>query len=398
MSNLDISPEEILKMREEQSGMVYDDPMEDEQVHITEQTISAPMEKQEQPIFRQPEPIAIKEQEQPIFRQHESVAIKEQEQPIFRQPEPVVNLGNINDGKIQPEPITSFGKAQSYVDSPSFDLGWKNLPVGLLPSKGMFYPEGTKIAIRAAEVKEIRHFSAIDEDDRLDIEEKLGYVIDRCLRMDYPGEGVVSFKDLIQEDRFFAIMAIRDLTFISGENSIILMPKTKCENKSECPFSNGIELRTGGLRSYELEDRIVKYYNPTTRSFVFDVKKIGKSIEMTVPTIGINSAISDFVVYCSARNIDIDEGFLEIAPFILKEWRGLTNEKILMRMRESDYWSKEEYSLYFGLSEKIKIGTEIDVKQVCPVCGKEVTADIAFPSGLRSLFVISDIFRELLGD
>jgi hypothetical protein len=369
MNNLDISPEEILKMREEQSGMVYDDPIDVEPTPITSE-----------PILKNPQEI-----------------IDVQEQPILKQQEPAINLGNINDGKIKEEPITSLGKAQSYVDSPSFDIGWKNLPVDLLPSRGMFYPSGAKIAIRAADVKEIRHFSAIDEDDRLDIEEKLGYVIERCLRMDFPGEGVVSFKDLIQEDRFFAIMAIRDLTFISGENSIILIPKIKCDDRAECPFSRGMELRTGSLRSYRLDEKILKYYNEVSRSFLFDVKKINKTIEVTVPTIGINTAISEFIVYCTARSIDIDEGFLKIAPFILKEWRGLNNEKILMKMREADYLTKEEYSLYFGLSEKIKIGTEIDVKQVCPVCGKEVTADIAFPSGLRSLFVISDIFGELLG-
>ena len=373
----DISPEEILKMREEQSGIVYDDPIEDAETTIANET-------------------AVNQELKIEETQKQSVPV-EPVQPVFVKTESQVNLGNINDGKPQPEPITSFGKAQSYVDSPSFDVGWKNLPVELLPSGGLFYPEGTKIAIRAADVKEIRHFSTIDEDDRLDIEEKLGYVIDRCLRMDFLGEGVVSFKDLVQEDRFFAVMAIRDLTFISGENSIILMPKTKCDNKAECPFSNGLELRTGALRSYSLDPKILSYYNPTTRSFTFDVKKIGKTIEMTVPTIGINSAISDFIIYCSGKNITIDEGFLKIAPFILKEWRGLNSEKILMRMREADYWTKEEYSLYFGLSEKIKIGTEIDVKQVCPVCGKEVTADIAFPSGLRSLFIISDIFGELLG-
>ena len=373
----DISPEEILKMREEQSGIVYDDPIEDDETLIAN------------------EPVV--NQEVKITGDQKQFVSDETVQPVIVKTEPPVNLGNINDGKPQPEPITSFGKAQSYTDSPSFDVGWKNLPVELLPSGGLFYPNGTKIAIRAADVKEIRHFSTIDEDDRLDIEEKLGYVIERCLRMDFLGEGVVSFKDLVQEDRFFAIMAIRDLTFISGENSIILMPKTKCDNKAECPFSNGLELRTGALRSYTLDPKILSYYNPTTRSFTFDVKKIGKTIEMTVPTIGINGAISDFIIYCSGKNINIDEGFLKIAPFILKEWRGLNSEKILMRMREADYWTKEEYSLYFGLSEKIKIGTEIDVKQVCPVCGKEVTADIAFPSGLRSLFVISDIFGELLG-
>ena len=65
-------------------------------------------------------------------------------------------------------------------------------------------------------------------------------------------------------------------------------------------------------------------------------------------------------------------------------------------MRESDEWSKEEFSLYYELSNSIKIGTELDVKLSCPTCGAEVTAPITFPGGFRSLFVISDIFGELL--
>jgi hypothetical protein len=43
------------------------------------------------------------------------------------------------------------------------------------------------------------------------------------------------------------------------------------------------------------------------------------------------------------------------------------------------------------------MGTKLEVKQKCPLCGDmEITAKITFPYGLRSLFVISDIFRELL--
>jgi predicted acyltransferase (DUF342 family) len=66
-------------------------------------------------------------------------------------------------------------------------------------------------------------------------------------------------------------------------------------------------------------------------------------------------------------------------------------------MRECDYWSKEEYNVLFELSKRIKTGTKTQVKQKCSVCGDmEVTADITFPGGIRSLFLISDIFRELL--
>jgi len=357
--NMDnISPEQILREKELASGFVYDDPVVD-QNEITESSESINRTLQ-----------------QPIV----------EESPKKSEPPKTNNIE---------EPITSMGKAQSA--SPAFDSGWKNVPVTILPSGGLFYPEGTRIAIRAAEVREIRHFSTIDEDDRLDIEEKLSYVLERCLRMDFPGEGVVSYLDIKQEDRFFLILAIRDLTFVKGENSIILKTNKKCKETPECPFNDGIELRTGVLGSYDMDPKVMSYYNTETRSFIFDVKKINKVIEMTVPSIGVSNKISEFVIKSGINGSDIDEGFLKIAPFIFKEWRELTIDSIKIKMRESDYWTKEEYSLYYELSDKIRIGTNLEVKQKCPVCGdEEVTADINFPSGLRSLFVISDIFGELL--
>jgi len=354
-----ISPEEILKRKEMMGGIVYDDPSD---------------------VQTKPE---VKPEAKPA-----------EVQPVLSEPtkKDVVEKNVYTDQQSAPN---SFGKAQSV--SPAFDTGWKNLPVDILPSKGVYYPEGTKLAIRSAEVREIRHFSTIDDDDRLDIEDKLSYILDRCLRMDFPDEGVVSYLDLKQEDRFFIIMAIRDLTFVRGENSIMLQTTKRCNETPDCPFNNGIELRTGVLSSYELDDRINKYYDVESRTFLFDVKRIGKKIEMSIPSIGVTKAISRFISDMSRKGTEIDDGFIKIAPFIFNEWRDLTSDRILTQMREADYWTKEEYSLYFELSEKIRIGTELEVKQKCPVCGdKEVTAAINFPSGFRSLFVISDIFGELL--
>jgi hypothetical protein len=382
-----ISPEEILKMKEEASGFVYDDPIEEYSDKLIKnyygnEDVQTPIIENDQDIAVDPNIVKSTEYSEPI--QQRPVAppsfVNEPEyQPQFRDPE-----------------IRSFGKAQSVSQSPSFDTGWKNMPIAILPSSGIFYPDGTKMAIRSAEVREIRHFSTIDDDDRLDIDEKLSYVLERCLRIDFPGEGVVSYKDLKQEDRFFLILAIRDLTFTKGENSIILKPRKMCNDEEGCPIKDGIELRTGVLSKYVLDPKVLKYYNPSTRTFIFDIKKIGKRIEMCVPSIGVNKKIADFLVYCEASGISVDDGFLKISPFLFPEWRNINNEDILLRMRESDYWTKEEYSVYFELSEKIKIGTVLEVKVKCPNCGGEVTADIAFPSGLRSLFVISDIFGELL--
>ena len=64
-------------------------------------------------------------------------------------------------------PVTSLGKAQKFTqvdDDPllAAEIGWKNVPLENLPSQGLFYEESTQIAIRAASVAEIRHWSTID--------------------------------------------------------------------------------------------------------------------------------------------------------------------------------------------------------------------------------------------
>jgi len=276
------------------------------------------------------------------------------------------------------------------------DLGWKNLPVAILPSRGLFYPEGTKIAIRAAEVKEIRQFSTIDEDDMLDIDEKLNLILDSCCRMNFSSEGVVSYKDLKQEDRFFIIMAIRDLTFVKGENRIIISPDKNCTTKG-CRGIEAIELRTGVLSNYSIDEKLMRYYSIHERKFIFPIKRTGSIIKMGIPSIGVTKQISDFVKRSIRNGMDVDESFIKIAPFYFDEWRNLDDGKIRMEMLNSETWGKEEFSAYFMLAEKIKVGTKLNVAVTCDKCGEgEVTAPIYFPGGFRSLFLISDIFGELL--
>jgi hypothetical protein len=360
------SPEEILRKKELESGFEYDG--------IPEETPT-------------PTPTQDQIQEIPHVEPEIKVSVK--------QPEPFETIIP-NPPDVSSVTQNSLGKSQKLTSDPAGNIGWKNIPVTILPSSGMFYPEGTKIAIRAAEVKEIRHYSTIDDDDKLDIEEKLSYVIERCTRMEFPYDGVMSYKDLKQEDRFFIIMAIRDLTFIKGENMIKLNPYKKCKSTPDCPFESGIELRTGVLSSYDIDAEILEYYDSSSRSFVFNPKKINKKIEISIPSIGVTQEISNFIREASIKNIEVDDGFISIAPFLFSDWRSLSFQTILGKMREIDnFWSKEEYSLYYELSERVKMGTKLEVELQCPNCGEEVAAKITFPRGLRSLFLISDIFREL---
>jgi hypothetical protein len=349
-----LSPEEILKNKEIAGGVVYDDPIQnlpDEKIqHVEKEVVPEPTLSPGENAYTQP------------TKQHTA----------------------------QPTPVQSN-------EYQRIEPGWKNLPVSILPSGGLFYPEGTQIAIRPAEVKEIRNYSTVDETDMLDLNTKLNMVLDACCRIKFPNEGLVDFRDLKQEDRFFVILAIRDLTFVKGENRIILTPNKKC-NKNGCENQTPIELRTGVLSNYKIDPKIMRYYSREKNKFIFPLKKINKEVEMSVPSIGVMEAISRFVRNEIKNGGEVDESFIKIAPFYFENWRLLDNNYIRNSMVSlGSSWTKEEFSILFEMSELIKLGTELEVKIPCHVCGEgEVTAPITFPRGFRSLFVISDIFGELL--
>ena len=97
------------------------------------------------------------------------------------------------------------------------DAGMGYLPISLenLPSKGQFYPEGTKIYVRAATNKEIRYWSTISDDDLSAIDDAFNYVIERCMRISFPSSDsrVANWRDLVDLDRIYILLSIREFTF-----------------------------------------------------------------------------------------------------------------------------------------------------------------------------------------
>ena len=101
--------------------------------------------------------------------------------------------------------------------------GMGYLPISLedLPTRGKFYPNGMKLFIRAATGGEIRHWSQSNEEELLDIDDSLNYILERCLSVKVEGR-VADYKDLCEIDRFYLILAIRDFTFIDGNNELMI--------------------------------------------------------------------------------------------------------------------------------------------------------------------------------
>jgi hypothetical protein len=297
-------------------------------------------------------------------------------------PNPVNNQSNTN----------SLGKA---IRTPmGMESEWKNIPVESLPSRGFGYPEGFEIAIKAAEVKEIRQYSTVDEADRIDLDEKLNTIISKCMKIRWNG-GFLEHYDLWYEDRFFVIMSIRDLTFIKGENRILL-PVTKNCSKPDCEIADQIELKANLLDSFVMEDEILKRYSRDTFSFKFVPKDGSPEMNLYIPTVGVTTVCRKIIKDKKEKGKKFDESFANIATFIIPDWRGLDERTYDQYERASNEWTPLQFSIADQISSKINFATKSRIYSKCNSCGGEVTAQISFPRGYRSLFVISDIFSQLL--
>lgn len=271
---------------------------------------------------------------------------------------------------------------------------WKNLPVESLPSKGFGYPEGFEIAIKAAGVKEIRQYSTVDESDRIDLDEKLNTILTKSMKIRWDG-GFLEPYDLWYEDRFFVIMSIRDLTFIKGENRILL-PVTKNCTKPDCEIPDQIELKSNLLDSFVMDDEILKRYSKDSFSFKFIPKDGSPEMNLYIPTVGVTTICRKIIKDKKEKGKKFDESFANVATFIIPDWRGLDERMYDQYERASNEWTPLQFSIADQISSRINFATKSRIYSKCNSCGGEVTAEISFPRGYRSLFVISDIFSQLL--
>jgi len=273
-------------------------------------------------------------------------------------------------------------------------VGHQRLELGLLPSKGRFYRDDFEIFIRAARVGEIRDFSTIDENNIKDVDEKLNGILINCAKVMY-GAQRGSYKDILEEDRIYILLAIRELTFKEGEQKL-LMPVTKksCKN-STCKAQESVELKTSNLQFSIPEDIIEKYYDPENRCYSVATKNYG-TITMAPPTIGVMRAITDYVRAKEEKGQPWDKSMLSILPYLQREWRGWGEKEIFAATTSFQGWNSTKYSIIYRLAEQMKIGVKPEMNFPCQSCGEEVTVPLSFPGGIKALFIISDITSELL--
>ena len=286
-------------------------------------------------------------------------------------------LGKVNMGNFTPE------KAQS-TDSA---LGWHVLDLTTLPSQGKFYPANAVIKIRSAKAAEIRHFSTMDENNYIDMEEKLNSIVETCMQITADKKRL-SWKDLLEEDRIVVLLSIRDLTFPEPENKLVLKGKTEKTKKQV-----DVELAVKNLVPSEIDEEIERYYSEKERTYVSKTRSAGE-VRMKPPTIGVMQEITSYLKDRQEKDQDFDRAFIQVLPYMQPDWRTLGLSKIFQHEVDYKAWDEKKFMVIYRLAERMKIGVSTTLETTFE--GELVKAPLEFPGGIKSLFIISDLAGELL--
>ena len=288
--------------------------------------------------------------------------------------------------------VTSLGKAQKFIhidEDPllASEVGWKNVPTENLPSKGLFYEENTQIAIRAASVAEIRHWSTIDENDLLGTDDMLNFIMEKCCRIKVPGKPG-NFKDLLEIDRFYLIFAIRDYTFKNGENKLMI------NVSDEDGVEEKIEVTKDLLDYFNPDERLMNYYDREDKCFKIRMKN-GEQFNLYLPTLGIMNFIKGYIKQKQQSNKNFDKAFIKYSPFLFPEWKTLTQSTYDKAVQDSLTWSLQRISVLDKLVEILSASVNPQIRYISSGGGERVSP-LNFPGGVKSIFLISDIFGELV--
>lgn len=263
-------------------------------------------------------------------------------------------------------------------------IGWSQIKLVELPTQGLFYPEGTEIAIKSADSAEIRHWSTLNEDDLSALDDMLNYIIERCAAIKFPNGAMSSWKDLKEVDRFYILLAIREKTFVKGEN--MLQVKVS-ENKK-------IDVQKEMVDYITFDERLMSYYNPEKRCISLPFKKTGKIMDISLPSVGVTNWLKNYVQRKSQMQEAFDIDFLNFAPFTIQEWRGLNDAAYQKYVYESTNWSNAEISMLTEIRQ-IFADTINPVIKYQDEQGGERIIPLNFQGGIKSIFLISDPFSEL---
>ena len=276
-------------------------------------------------------------------------------------------------------------EAEIIKESERRGIGNTIVPLDSLPSRGLFYPVGTRIYIRSASLGDIKRWSAMNEDDMVDVMEKMKSIFESCCTVNFGPDTAkrARYKDLLDLDRLYILFAIHDWTFPAGKNDVNI----KVSEKEDIP------MRKENVKFIEFPEKLMKFYDETKRCFRFPVenkaafKETDGMMEIHMPTIGVSDWLKDYVVEANRRRDNIDQDFLQYASLLIPDWRNLTDTEYYYNLVDhiSD-WGTYEWTLISRVRDIIVNAAGNPTITYIDKGGVEREVPLYFRNGLKSLF------------
>lgn len=267
------------------------------------------------------------------------------------------------------------------------DLQFFSFDVKELPC-GKFYPTGTILMIKPAQVKEIQAYSMVDDNNFYDVIEKMNDMLRSCVRVKYSNGDIGTYLDIKDQDRIYLIFMIRELTFQQGNS---LSVKVVCD---DCGTENEMELTRKNFRFHEFDEKLMKYYNKSTGSFTFKTKS-KNTWEVSPPNIGLQKSFTEYIIRENSEKKTPNLAFLKIIPFLLNGLNTISYDDIRKKLIEFEKMDDVDFQFLNSAISKMTFGIK-ELRKKCSSCGMEIHTQMQFPNGASGIFVIHDAFEAFI--
>lgn len=315
---------------------------------------------------------------------------------------------NVSDPIVKKSPIKPLDKIdlgrskstllESTISSAN-DNFWKTIPLENLPSRGMFYPDGSEITVRSATVNEIRHWSTIDENDMLDIDDQLNFIIEKCVRFKVRGgEYWLSWRDLAEMDRLYIIFVIYEITFPDGQNELY----SKIECTTTCAedgrYKDEVKVRSSMLQLFEMPSELMEWYSPQYKCFEIISDKLNETFYLYAPTIGVIERLRKRISDVRNQGHQVDKAFIRMAPYLIQDWSKFGADQYNALLNNSFGWHVNKLTFIIKFSKLMKEAKRTSISTICPKCGSKIIVNLFSQDSftIEDLFLISGRLNQLV--
>lgn len=271
--------------------------------------------------------------------------------------------------------------------------GWIPINRDEMGLRSIFYPQSWQFYIRPATVNAIKNWTAVNEERADEVNKVFNEIIKSCVKIETTDINKASWDQINSWDRFWFILKIREYTF-PGENVVEF--NDYC---SECNDEIKFSLTSKGLfYEYPDEDIIDKYW--TGLRWEIDPTEYGLNHEPIIlytPKLCKDDAIIEWATNKVRNKQNIDETFIKYLVWLLdkpSKDAQMLDRQIQKIYNEYKKWDIDTFNFITDVINNININPSEKLKTTCPSCDREVTSNVQFPNGIKTLFASKSTVKK----